>query len=70
MAVRVSRVLRKWDADWAVNAAKRLGVKERFGKAGRAQPMTAQTRERLRRGFETELDTLEQLLGVPLDVWR
>jgi sulfotransferase family protein len=70
LAVRVSRVLRKWDADWAVNAAKRLGVKERFGKAGRAQPMTAQTRDRLRRGFETELDTLERLLGVSLDVWR
>jgi hypothetical protein len=70
LAVRVSRMLRKWDADWAVNAAKRLGVKERFGNAGRAQAMTAQTRERLRRGFETELETLERLLGVSLDVWR
>jgi hypothetical protein len=70
LAVRVSRLLRKWDADWVVNAAKRVGVKERFGKAGRAQPMATETRDRLRREFAGEIDRLECLLGVPLDLWR
>jgi len=70
LAVRAARVLRRWDVDWVVNAAKRAGIKERFGRAGRAEPMAPQTRERLRRRFEPEIDALERMLGQSLDAWR
>jgi hypothetical protein len=70
LAVRAARALRRWDVDWVVNAAKRAGIKERFGKAGRAEQMSPQTRELLHRRFEPEIDTLEHMLGESLDAWR
>jgi sulfotransferase family protein len=70
LAVRISRVLRRWDADWAVNAAKHCGIQELFGKAGRLQSMPDQTRQRLREAFDGEIEVLESLLGTSLDVWR
>jgi len=70
LAVRISRVLRRWDADWLVNAAKRWGVKSYFGKAGRAESMAAETRTRLRDAFAQETDALERLIGISLDAWR
>jgi glycosyltransferase involved in cell wall biosynthesis len=70
VAFRVSRVLREWDLDWVVNAAKRLGVKEAFGVAGKAPPMLEETRAELTEAYEDEIDALEQFLGVSLDVWR
>ena len=70
VAFRVSRVLREWDLDWVVNAAKQLGVKQAFGVAGKVPPMLEQTRTELAEAYEEEIDKLEQFLGVSLDAWR
>jgi hypothetical protein len=70
LAVGISRVLRRWDADWAVNLVQRCGIRDLFGRAGRLQPMADETRQQLRETFEGEIRALEELLGTSLDVWR
>jgi hypothetical protein len=70
LAVRAARLLRRWDADWLVNTAKRLGVKSYFGNAGRAEPMAEETRARLHDAFAKETEKLERLLGISLKSWR
>ena len=70
VAFRASRVLREWDLDWVVNVAKRLGLKQAFGVAGKVPPMLEQTRAELAEAYEEEIDELEEFLGVSLDAWR
>jgi hypothetical protein len=70
LAIRVGRALRRWDADWLVNAAKRMGVKKCFGNRGRPEPMAEETRVQLRAALASDLDALEQLVGISLDIWR
>jgi hypothetical protein len=69
-AFRMSRYLRRYDLDWIVNTAKRLGIRQAFGSAGKLAPMRAKTRTRLDRIFEPEIAELERVAGVSLDLWR
>lgn len=70
LAFRISKVCRRYDLDWLVNAAKRLGVREAFGAAGKLAPMGVETRAHLDELFQPEIAELEKLLDIPLDVWR
>lgn len=70
LAFRISKVCRRYDLDWLVNSAKRLGVREVFGAAGTLAPMGVETRARLDELFQPEIAELERLLHIPLDVWR
>ncbi len=70
MAFRLSKVFREYDIDWIVNTAKRLGIREAFGAAGKLAPMRPETRTRLNRLFQPEIDELEQMAGISLDLWR
>jgi hypothetical protein len=70
IAFRISKVCRRYDLDWVVNAAKRLGVREAFGATGKLRPMEIETRTHLDRLFQPEISELERLLDRRLDVWR
>jgi hypothetical protein len=70
LAFRVSKYLRRYDFDWVVNTAKRLGIREAFGSAGKLAPMRAETRTRLDQLFQGEITELEQVAGISLDPWR
>jgi hypothetical protein len=70
LAFRVSKFCRKYDLDWVVNTAKRLGIRQAFGAAGKPAPMRRETRAHLDELFQGEIAELEKLLGIPLDVWR
>ena len=70
LAFRVSRWCRRYDLDWVVNTAKRLGIREAFGAAGKLAPMRSDTRARLDALFQPEIDELERLTGMSLDLWR
>jgi hypothetical protein len=70
VAFGVSRVLRRWDLDFVVNAAKRLGIKEMFGTGGTLPPMSQELATRLREGYRADISDLEQLLGISLARWQ
>jgi hypothetical protein len=70
LAFGVSRVLRRWDLDFVVNAAKRMGIKEVFGTGGTLPPMSRELAKRLREGYRADMSDLEQLLGISLAPWQ
>jgi len=71
LAYKVSRSLRyKWDMDWVVNVAKRLGIERAFGEGERLPPMNPETRQRLRGYYRNEIVELEGLLDADLSAWR
>ena len=70
LAFRLSRLCRRLDLDWVVNAAKRIGVREAFGATGKLTPMAPETRQRLDDLFQPEITALEASLGMSMDVWR
>jgi len=70
LAFRVSRYLRRYDLDWVVNTAKRLGIREAFGAAGKLAPMRTETRRHLDGLFQPEIAELERVAGISLDLWR
>ena len=70
LAFRVSRWCRRYDLDWVVNTAKRLGVREAFGAAGKLAPMRPETRARLDAVFQPEIGELERVAGISLKPWR
>jgi hypothetical protein len=61
--------LRRRGADGIVNAAKRIGVPELFGR--RPMPkISPQDDDDLRRRYADEIARLEQLLGRSLEIWK
>ncbi|MBA3496732.1 MAG: sulfotransferase domain-containing protein [Gemmatimonadales bacterium] len=70
LAFRIGKLCRQYDLDWLVNSAKRLGIREAFGAAGKPEPMRSETRARLDDLFRPEFAKLERLLDMSLDVWR
>jgi hypothetical protein len=70
LAFGLGRVLRRWDLDFIVNAAKRMGVKELFGSGGRLPPMSQETAKRLSELYHPDICDLEQTLGMSLAMWR
>jgi hypothetical protein len=70
VAFRLSKMLRRHDLDWVVNAAKRLGVRQAFGARGTLGEMRPDTRASLDALFQAEIDELEDLIGIPLEAWR
>jgi hypothetical protein len=69
-ARRVGEFLRERDLDWCVNVAKDLGVPEVFGNRGPLPPLDADTRRRLAREFEQDVDALERMLDEDLSAWK
>ncbi len=70
LATRAGRKLRSWDVDWAVNAARAVGIERIFGDLGRVPPMADQDRQRLQGMYESDIARLEALLGRDLELWR
>lgn len=68
----VVRNLQKWDLDWVINLANRLGIdRERlFGVAGPLPPMKEETRQYLSELYVDEVRELELLLQIDLECWR
>jgi hypothetical protein len=64
--------LQKWDLDWVINMANRLGIdRERlFGTAGPLPPMKEETRQYLGELYVDEVRELESLLQIDLECWR
>ena len=64
--------LRRRNLDWVPNLiGRRLGVKRLFGKSSAPKPkLDPELRDRLTAPFLDEISTLEELIGVNLDIWR
>jgi Sulfotransferase domain len=70
LAFGLSRILRRLDLDFVVNAAKRMGVKEMFGSGGNVAPMLRETGKWLSELYDTDICEVEQILGMSLAIWR
>jgi len=71
LATNVAHVLRnKYELDWVVNLAKRLGIKQVFGQSGSVPPMKEQTKKFLRGIYEKEIEKLEAILEIDLRCWK
>jgi hypothetical protein len=60
----------KWDLDWVVNLAKRLGIERLLGEAGPLPPMKRETQQYLQQMYADEVEKLESLLSVQLACWK
>lgn len=63
--------LHKYDVDWIVEGAKRLGVRQMFVSGGDSlQPMLPETEKHLKALYAADILKLESLVGRPLVRWR
>jgi hypothetical protein len=71
IATELRRYLIKYDWDWVINVAKKIGVQQML-KAGGTEtipPMLPETRLRLQDTFASDIQKLEQLLNTSLAIW-
>jgi hypothetical protein len=68
----VVRNLQKWDLDWVINLANRLGTDRRrlFGAAGPLPPMKEETGRYLGELYADEIRELEALPQIDLERWK
>jgi hypothetical protein len=60
----------RWNQDWIINLAGRLGIERLFGDSGSPPPMKEETRQYLRERYEDEIRELESLLQEDLTCWK
>lgn len=70
LAMRVVRFLRHRNLDWPVNAAKRMGLKRLFGRAGDVPDLDPEVRQKFIPRFEEDIEELEPLLDRDLSRWQ
>lgn len=70
MALRTAHYLRRrWDNDWVINTAKRLGIERLFGNAGRLPSLPPNDRARLATRYRADNTALAELIDLDLSVW-
>ena len=67
----VVKYLQARDLDWAINIAKRLGIKQVFGQSGGSRPpMKEETQRYLESLYSEDIIELESLLEMDLGCWK
>lgn len=66
----MSNLMHRWDMDWVVNAAKRVGLNKTLRRGERFPRLDPETRRHLFARYKPDIRELESLLNIDLDVWR
>jgi len=69
-ARRLGEVLSEIGLDRAVTLAKEVGLPKLFGTRPDPPRLSAESRDRLREAYRSEIAALEQLLGRPIAAWQ
>jgi hypothetical protein len=70
IAHRIGDLLMRYDLNWPVRAAKRMGVRRLFGTSASNPELLPHDRMRLRAYYEADVRSLEVLLGRNLTIWN